>query len=169
MLLLIKIAKSRIIDGYFRRKVFLKDERPFDIAVEEELSGVSNIPWHSRYIHIGKYASHLKKWYDYFPKEQLPLLDARNLKNRPMITLRKVTDFLGIQPYYQDFDKTAEKLEGLLESPDKNMNRKFIEYNVSHYDCEMSNETEDRLRKYYIPYDEELFKMSTIKFSWINR
>jgi hypothetical protein len=154
---------SKFVD----EKSHLKDKRSFEIAVKEELSGINDIPWHSRYINISIYAKHIKKWYEYFDKKQLVLLDSNELKNHPKITLKKVTDSLNIQPYYQDFKRTEKRVEGLLETPDKKHEQTLIEYNVNQYEHEIDKETEKMLWDFLVPYNKELKRLTGQMFSWM--
>lgn len=51
---------------------------------------------HSTHTSRSDYASAIRKWLEYFPKEQILLLNYEDISNRPRYLLRKVLSFLGL-------------------------------------------------------------------------
>jgi sulfotransferase family protein len=63
-----------------------KESRPIERAFEEDPS----------YLDISRYAMQLGRYEPYFPREQLLLLESRDLKHRRAETLRSVFGFIGV-------------------------------------------------------------------------
>jgi len=53
---------------------------------------------HFGYVERGRYAHQLEHWLNWYPREQLLVLEAADLANQQDQTLRRVTDFLGLAP-----------------------------------------------------------------------
>ena len=49
-----------------------------------------------RYIEVGFYAKHMKRWRMYFPSERILVVDGLVMKRRPWVELRKIEGFLGV-------------------------------------------------------------------------
>ncbi|MEL6930836.1 MAG: sulfotransferase, partial [Cyanobacteria bacterium J06600_6] len=52
-------------------------------------------------IDVSKYSMQLKEYYQRFPSENILLIDFEDLKQSPEAILKKVAEFLGIDPNYQ--------------------------------------------------------------------
>ena len=49
-----------------------------------------------RYIEVGFYAKHMKRWRMYFPSDRILVVDGLGMKWRPWVELRKIEGFLGV-------------------------------------------------------------------------
>jgi hypothetical protein len=145
-----------------------KDRRSFKKAIQEELKNGSHVHPYFQYVSRGVYAKYVTNVYSYFKKDQVLLLDFEELKNSPQIMLKRITDFLDIEPIYDKFYKSNEKMAGLLETEDNVKNKNLKVYNVSKYDKSMDKETEQFLYNYYKPYNKELKRLTDINFSWMS-
>jgi hypothetical protein len=85
---------------------------------------------------IGKYISHLKKWYKLYPKECILCLKTEDLDNNPQQVLNKVCDFLSL-PYFIP----------------KYMGRKKVQKYKP-----MNIRIRKILEEYYKPYNEKLYQ-----------
>ena len=54
---------------------------------------------HFSYLARGRYAEQLMRWAEYFPREQMLVLESDCLRNEQAATLAKVYEFLGIGPW----------------------------------------------------------------------
>lgn len=146
----------------------LIDNRTFEEAVEQELTNPNSIQAYSRrYLDRGKYAIQLKRWYQYFDKEQILILDFHDLKTDLNKTLESVTQFLNIENTYKDFSVTGEKLQGVLQQKDDSDPGKLKKYNSSLYKETLKKDTEEKLRDFFTPFDYELQQLTGRKFSWM--
>jgi hypothetical protein len=148
------------------KKGKLHDSRSFEEAVNQELDENYKDPPMHRFLYKGMYAAHLKNWYQYYPHKNILLLDFNELKHNPKSFLAKIAQFLSIENIYEKFTLTDEK-EKMVFTKDNNNEHKFIHYHVSPYKSELRGETEKKLREIYVPYNEELKKITGRTFSWM--
>ncbi|ELU14891.1 hypothetical protein CAPTEDRAFT_97729 [Capitella teleta] len=108
------------------------------------------------------YHVHLKRWFAIFPREQILIIDGDNFaKNNPAGPLRKVEEFLGVEPFikesmfYHDDDKGfyCPVESGCIE-------------NKGHSYAYPSQDAIDILRRYFKPHNEKLFEMLGYRYHW---
>jgi hypothetical protein len=61
-------------------------------------AGLENNPM---YLEQGLYATHLKRWLDYFPMDQVHVLLLEEIRNNSIAVARSVYDFLGVDDSYE--------------------------------------------------------------------
>lgn len=61
-------------------------------------AGLSNNPM---YVEQGRYATHLKRWLQYFPSEQILVVLMEDVEKDPLSVARNVYAFLGVDSSYQ--------------------------------------------------------------------
>ncbi len=80
-----------------------RDDRSFAAVVDDQLS--DPIKWRSSdieedgYIAYGEYGRVLSEYLEFFPREQLLVLESTDLQKDPTEVLQKVYDFLGVEPH----------------------------------------------------------------------
>lgn len=128
------------------------DTRSFFEAVDQELSCQNTYPYNYQYVDKGKYAEHLENYYSYFKKESLLVLSLDDFQTHFVAMLRQVCDFLKIEPF------PKERLRNLVER----------KYNVGEKaevsSCEKA--TLGRLKKYFEPFNQKLYKLLGRNFNW---
>lgn len=145
-----------------------KDDRSFREAINDEIRQSFRVTPLHQYVYRSLYAKHLKNVYKIFRHDQILVLDFENLKNNPQKTLTIVTNFLGLDSVYHDFQKSDIKKEGLLQTKDSDKSRKLKAYNVNQYKQEIDPETEKFLQGYFKPFDKEIIEITGQKFSWMD-
>lgn len=100
---------------------------------------------HHSYLTRGIYADQIKRWFKYFPKEQVLIISSTDLRDHLEQTLRKVCDFLGVEP---------------LRSYKATYVTKHAPYPP------MDPKTRKKLIDFYRPHNEELEKLLGVKFNW---
>jgi hypothetical protein len=155
--------------AFVRNREDLRDKRSFNKAIQIEFKDPTLItpPKGFGYLLKGEYSKHLKSWYNHFPKEQLLLLESADLRECPQKVLNEITNFLGLPPFDGNLEKGDEKVNQLLEIPDENESNSLKEYNVNKYKEPMSEQIKSELEKYFVPYNEELKKITGRTFSWM--
>ncbi|XP_006818941.1 heparan sulfate glucosamine 3-O-sulfotransferase 1-like [Saccoglossus kowalevskii] len=121
----------------------------------------------SELVHAGKYAMHLKRWLEYFPLNQILVLDGIELSTYPLTQMRKVEQFLGLQPYFtQEHFGYHEKLHVYCLVKPVNKCR----YNSNHKSPEiiLSDGLRNTLYDFYRAYNRELEEMLNQTFAWSN-
>ncbi len=74
-----------------------KESLSFDEAIEAEINGIVNKQDRVRsYVDRGRYAEQLKRYFHYFTKEQMMILDYEKFKLHPKHTVYEILGFLGL-------------------------------------------------------------------------
>lgn len=71
----------------------------FEAALDAEPARIQdNWGWLWRYVDMGRYATQLERFLTRFPADQILVLLHENLRDDPLATLRRVFEFLGVEP-----------------------------------------------------------------------
>lgn len=120
----------------------------FDEAVHQEVAqiqGGETNPYPD-FVHRGLYYQQLRRYGEYFPPQQLLVLDSRRLKEEPAATLHQIAHFLGLPDYpWEQEDFT------FAQSP---------------YPRPLSPATRVFLREFYRPHNEQLYTWLGRDFGW---
>ena len=130
--------KKRNEDRIFNFHSYIKE----DIASEEEQSVIE-----SPVINHGRYAEQLERYFKFFDKEQIMVIESDMLRTQTKNVLNNIQDFLGIE--YCDF--ISGELDPVFEGE---------------YTEKMEDRTRSFLNSYYKPYNEKLFSLLKTHYSW---
>lgn len=97
------------------------------------------------YLARSRYAEHLERWLDLFPREQFLFLRAEDMFADPYSALERIDDFLGLSPHRPG--ELSHLLDGGKYAP-------------------MADETRERLAAYFRPHNERLRRLTGIDFGW---
>lgn len=142
---------------YFRRRGSEPLET-FEEAIaseEERLSGeesreIGDPRYHSwrvyrwGYLRTSRYAEHLERWLEVFPREQFLFLKFEEVIAAPQSALDRIHEHLGLPPH---------------------RNGDLPRLNAGSYEP-MAQETLARLREYFRPHNERLYELTGIDFGW---
>lgn len=92
MVYVVRDPIERAVSSYVEERVHSNDLRSFDDAFSEL------DPELNPYVAGSCYARQLGLWLEHFPREQVLVLDMRDLAERPEDTVRRVWAFLGVDP-----------------------------------------------------------------------
>ena len=103
LILIVRDPVSRLISDYtqldIKKMVKNVAKRPsFEKAVMLPNGSVNHnyVP-----VQVGEYGRHLKNWLNYFPLEQLLIVDGGNFISNPFEELQRVENYLELKPYFQ--------------------------------------------------------------------
>ncbi len=96
------------------------------------------------YMARGIYADQLPGWLDRFGKDRLLILQSEEFFRKPVDTLDRITDFLGLPSWDPDFSRGYPTLE---RRP-------------------MRDETREHLTGFFEPHNERLFKLLGVEYDW---
>jgi hypothetical protein len=96
------------------------------------------------YLRTSRYAEHLERWLDAFPREQLLILEFEELVTEPERALERIHEHLGLPAY---------------------RNGELPVLNAGTYEP-MAEATRERLREYFRPHNERLRELIGIDFGW---
>lgn len=127
---------------------FLEDSRPFSDAIDEELRGnlddFSPATAHHDYVKRGMYEKQLAKYFECFPKEQMLIINSDSLRTDPQPVINDLLSFLNVDHY----DLPVRVANVGIE-----LNQDF-------------GENIQRLRDFYVPYNEALFQKIGASWDW---
>lgn len=130
------------------------------------IKNTSNVNPDFQPVSFSRYDVSLENWLRYFPIEQFHFIDSDTIMHRnPADELMKVESFLGLQPQARPNKFYGSYTTGycLKSYPCKKRHSKFNNYQ------EISMETQRVLEKYFAPHMQKLYKLSGVKFSWIQK
>jgi len=100
--------------------------------------------FHFSYLSRGRYVEQLKRWWQYFPKEQLLLIKSEDFFEHPTAVIKKVLIFLGISDL--NWEVQSKK-----------------RYQKADYG-KMNSSTRQYLSEYFAPYNQELYELTGLRF-----
>jgi hypothetical protein len=102
----------------------------------------------SEYLSRSRYAEHLLRWSEYFPREQMLVLKSEDFFDNPRQTLKTVLEFLGLP----EWEPEPSKLEN--------------KRNAGRYEDNMDPATRRRLEEYFEPHNRRLYEHFGTDFGW---
>jgi hypothetical protein len=116
----------------------------------------------------GKYVVHYKEWLRYFPKEQILVLDGESFIKNPYKELKKVEKFIKLEPYFVENHFIYDQKKGFF-CLNRDPSKKKVECMKStkgRKHPEVFQKSIDKLKKFYKPYSQELFKLINEEPFW---
>jgi hypothetical protein len=108
----------------------------FEARIQKEMELIlENKSHHDFYLERGFYAKQLKKWLEYYPKEQLLILISEDFFKETQSCMDKIYAFIGVSPHQHET---------------------FPVYFKNKIDLKLNPETRDLLKEFYRPYNQEL-------------
>lgn len=127
----------------------LAESRTFEDAIAEEIKlieqGRSTRPWN--YVRTGMYAEHLRRYFQFFSRDALLILDHAALLHAPDQSLATACRFLGIDDTFAFRQRRAH---------------------VAAYESPIPEGAADTLRTFYRPLNADLCRLLNREFAWGN-
>jgi Sulfotransferase domain len=108
----------------------------------------ANLDDDSEYLSRSRYAEHLLRWSEFFPREQMLVLKCEDFFDNPKQTLKVVLEFLGLP----EWEPEPSKLEN--------------KRNAGRYEDDMDPTTRGRLEEYFEPHNRRLYDYLGKDFGW---
>lgn len=128
--------------------VELRDPRGFEEAIREELTAMDR-PIESAgpgYVRRGLYHEQLSRFLEHFPREQILIMESRELKAHRLDALRRVCQFLGVEAFANE-DHRPVVFAG-------------------NYTDKMPPVARDLLAEFYRPHNARLFDLIGETYDW---
>jgi len=126
----------------------LYDPRSFDSAITEEIKTLKKQTFTSNkraYIDRGIYYKQIERYYKFFDRDQILIIQSKKLKESPSLTLNKIQNF--------------------IEVPEQKL--KYVNSNSSSINEKEKYANEFKmLSKFYKPHNEKLFELIGKNFDW---
>jgi hypothetical protein len=133
------------------RRLFDRSEYPnFEDAILEEINnsqGEDALPEPS-FVRRGLYAKQLKRYFKYFHREQIMIIENRQLRKEANRTLDDISAFIGLRPHHwPQGEKKRRAVAGVYKAP-------------------ISQKAKDFLIEFYRPHNEKLYQLIGRDFGW---
>ena len=137
-------------EGDYRPLIYAprRETREFDDAIRDELNEIHSekVMLEPGYVRRGLYYEQLLRYFKFFEREQILILDSRALKNNASSVLEQVINFLGLPLH-----------GGEGEWPP---------FHVGRYETPIPGATLRLLREFYKPYNDQLYQLLDHDFGW---
>ncbi|MBS4203244.1 sulfotransferase domain-containing protein [Lederbergia citrea] len=143
LIVLLRNPVDRAYSHYHHFKRRELEKLTFEEAIDKELNGIIEPNINRTYLARGNYVDQLKRWMDFFPREQFLILESENYYRNPRIGINQVCQFLDLPEWNFEYTKEA-----------------------SHPYPKMEEHMRERLIKYFKPYNEKLEDYLGDNFSW---
>ena len=147
-------------------------EAPVRHSLPEQNSPLPHHQFSFSHLRHGFYAQHLETWLKFFPKEQLLILNAKDLYNNLDNIVSETFDFLNLPKYQIGSRIEKNKIDKIrpLGGHERNIYKNIDSktrtlFNVQNYP-EMKSETRKHLQDFFRPHNEKLFEMIGRRFDW---
>ena len=97
------------------------------------------------YCQRGEYARQIKRWFEYFKKDQFLFIQSEQFFQKTQETLDQISRFLGLE---------SEIIHDTRI------------YNRGNLETKMTTAERDFLKEYFKPHNDELFKLLDQRFNW---
>ena len=110
---------SQFVQYTVRNRFKIKEQKDFNETVEFEkkvleLNGSVSHRDGDAMIAPGRYVDHYKRWLEYFPQDQILILNGENFIANPYEEIMKVEKFLNLKPFFQrDVSFFTEQIKSL--------------------------------------------------------
>ena len=121
-----------------------------------------------RPLNTSLYVDHMKHWYSYFPKEQIHVVDGDRLIKEPLTELRMIEDFLGLEHAITEDNiyRSAETGFYCMRKNSKDEWFCFDRSKIERIKPYVDPNFVQRLKAFYRPYNEQLFRLINRTFDW---
>lgn len=141
------------------------DKRTVKQAFRDDIQGKESRIFR-QYCRLSLYAEQLIRFYKYFKKYNILVLDFDELIHQPKATLVKVSDFLNISHLeFESFEDSKESIPSEV-SFQKNYQKSFHTYNKQDYNIDIDEKLEHELIDFYAKDVKKLIRLTGTSFRW---
>lgn len=151
LICLLRNPVDRTYSAFHHKAKTKKETRTFEESVEKAIAWEDKIPDtddRRRFLANSIYVDHLKRWNQYFLKEQMLVLKSEEFFEKPTQTLKRAFEFLGLPEWEPEGWELGEKI------------------NKGKYKEGMSPEMRRKLEEYFAPHNQRLYEYLGEDFGW---
>ncbi len=121
---------------------------------------------HDYRLSVGMYFHHMRTWLQYFPLEQIKVVDSEAFVQNPVPVLKDIESFLNVPHYIQPrhFNKTVQRGKKTFFCVNKKDGCMGSGKGRTHPD--IAEKTIRTLRDYYKPFNEQFFNLVGKRMIW---
>ncbi|KAL4241100.1 hypothetical protein ACF0H5_001878 [Mactra antiquata] len=129
-------------------------------------NGAVNAKWSA--INIGLYAYHMRRWLDYFPTENVHIVDGEHLIRNPIHELNLVQDFLGLERKITSDSIYWNSTKGFpcIVKPHKTPRYRCFKSTKGRQHSYADDYTLNLLHNFYEPHNKMFYAMVKRNFRW---
>lgn len=149
---------DRAYSRYEQQAAVGLEELSFEDAIEQEENRITDDMkkmekdenfysvyfYRKAYKTMGIYVNQLRRWFEYFPREQFLILKSEDLRSNPAQVYNQTIEFLGLPKHELD---------------------SFKAYRMRKYPT-LSEKTRDKLSNFFRQYNEQLYQLLGRNFDW---
>lgn len=162
----------RAISDYVQLSVGMKTRynkrlEPFEeMVMKNRSTGVVDTSW--GVVKTGVYSKHLERWFKYFPSDWFHFVSGEQLVKEPFAEIQKVERFLGLKPFYteKNFVFNPEKGFPCFRGSNERSGLRCLGKAKGRSHPVVDSRILNELRKYYHPFNKQLYKMVHRDFQW---
>ncbi|GMT35026.1 hypothetical protein PFISCL1PPCAC_26323, partial [Pristionchus fissidentatus] len=117
-------------------------------------------------VRIGVYHKYLKRWLDHFPMDQFHFVDGQKLIDEPAGEVRRVEEFLGLQPVVRPSDFEVDSVKKFPCIVNGDGTHHCLGKTKGRPHPKVDEPVLKRLKRFYKPENDKLFSMIHQKFEW---
>lgn len=118
-------------------------------------------------IKTGVYSKHLQRWLKYFPMKSFHFVSGEQLVSNPYEEIKKVEEFLELKPYFSRSNFVHNNEKGFpCFRGSTNKKERCLGKNKGRLHPKIEPAVLNELRRYYRPFNEQLYKMVGRDFRW---
>ena len=147
----------------------LKDNREFEVAINEELNGIIKSEVHA-YLKTGYYLEQIQRYFICFDRSKFLFLDFYDLEHKLPKLMKEVCEFLKIENEFQNvkYDDVTKKYIAVVGKEIKSSEGKnnFSKYNVNKSGNQISDQFYHQLTNHFKTKNKGLGELIGIDFDW---
>lgn len=161
----------RAISDYVQLRVGVRTKyntglKPFEkMAIKNSSAFQINTSWNV--IKTGVYSKHLQRWLRYFPSKWFHYVSGEEMVRNPVREIKRVEKFLDLTPFFSEsnFVFNAEKGFPCFRSA-ANKNERCLGKAKGRTHPTVDPSVLSELRRYYRPFNEQLYNITQRNFGW---
>ena len=117
-------------------------------------------------VQTGMYATHLRYWLQYFKETQIHIIDGHRFSKQPWVELEAVERFLNIKPHLTQDNFQFIPSKGFYCVRTSKTWPVCMNKGKGQEHPSVSNETLEKIKEFYRPYNEDFYKLVNVDFNW---
>lgn len=146
---------------------FNKNVAPFEkMVMKNDSRDMINTAW--GVIRTGVYSKHLERWLQFFPRDWFHFVSGEQLVTNPYREIKQVETFLGLKPFFKEtnFAFNAKKGFPCFRGSNEKSSLRCLGKAKGRTHPKVDPKILAELRRYYRPFNEQLYKMVDRDFQW---
>lgn len=168
LIVLLRNPTTRVISDYtqvyYNKIAKGKDVDKFEDLVIDKKTNQINTGY--RAVQISIYYNHLLRWFKFFKREQVHVVDGDKLITNPLSEINKVEQFLGLQSRVTENNIYFNTTRGFYCMRTPKTNQKCLGLTKGRKHPHIESSILQKLNEFFRPYNKKLFSLINQTFDW---